>query len=273
VYGLLVTEALLDVDAVDEIVPWLHGIGRVFAVFDQQDSGCVSYGVAVGDERWFVKTAAAEGATASLRRAITVHRAVQHRAIVPLRHVIESAATPALVYPWFPGEVLYAATTPRTLARSDPASAMARFRREPLHVVVAVLDEILDAHVAIERAGFVAVDFYDGCIMFDFAAQRVGLCDLDEYRPGPFTVEGERLPGSTRYMAPEELRRGATIDTRTTVFNLGRAIRLLLDSGDEERAWRGTPAQLDLVARATSTEPSSRHPSVHELAAEWRAVR
>jgi serine/threonine-protein kinase len=233
----------------------------------------VSFGVADGDDRWVVKTAVAAGAAASLHRAIALHRAVRHRAIIPLLHVIESAATPALVYPWFPGEVLYPATTPRTVDRSDPASAIARFRREPLHAVIAVLDEILDAHVAIERAGFVAVDFYDGCIMFDFAAKRVGLCDLDEYRPGPFTVEGERLPGSTRYMAPEELRRGATIDAHTTVFNLGRAIRLLLDSGDEERAWRGTPAQLDLVARATSPEPSARHPSVHELAAAWRAVR
>ena len=30
-------------------------------------------------------------------------------------------------------------------------------------------------------------------------------------------------------------------DERTTVYNLGRAIRLLLDAGDDERAWRGTP--------------------------------
>jgi len=156
------------------------------------------------------------------------------------------------MYPWFPGEVLNHATVPRTVERSDPTSAMARFRREPLDVVVAVLDDLLDAHVAIERAGFVAVDFCDGCIMFDFASRRVGLCGLDEYRPGPFTVEGERLPDSRRYMAPEELRRGAGIDARTTVFALGRAIRLLLDAGNEERAWRGTPAQLDVVARATS---------------------
>ncbi|MFD5230668.1 hypothetical protein ACFWJ5_19480 [Streptomyces qaidamensis] len=35
-------------------------------------------------------------------------------------------------------------------------------------------------------------------------------------------------------------RRGSRIDGRTTVHALGRAIRLLLDAGDEERAWPGT---------------------------------
>jgi serine/threonine-protein kinase len=99
------------------------------------------------------------------------------------------------------------------------------------------------------------------------------LCDLDEYRPGPFTVEGERLPGSTRYMAPEEHRRGARIDERTTVYNLGRAIRLLLDAGDDERAWRGTPAQLAVVARATCEDPAGRYPAVAALADAWRAAR
>jgi hypothetical protein len=73
-------------------------------------------------------------------------------------------------------------------------------------------------------------------------------------------------------MAPEEHRRGARIDERTTVYNLGRAIRLLLDAGDDERAWRGTPAQLAVVARATRADPAERYPAVAALADAWRAA-
>lgn len=39
---------------------WLSELGDIFAVFDQQDSGNVSFGVADGDKKWFVKYAGAK---------------------------------------------------------------------------------------------------------------------------------------------------------------------------------------------------------------------
>jgi serine/threonine-protein kinase len=268
-----VPHPLLDAQEIDgDVGAYLRRIGRVFRVFDRQDSGYVSYGVELADERWFVKTAGAVATVEPLRRAIAFHGAVAHPAIVPLRRVLDAAGSPVLVYPWVDGEVLYHATVPTRMSRADPASAIARFRREPVDVIERVLGDILDVHAAVTRAGFVAVDFYDGCILHDFAARRALLCDLDEYRPGPFVVEGDRLPGSRRYMAPEEHRRGARIDERTTVFTMGRTIRLLLDAGDEERAWRGTPAQLVVVERATRTAPGERYPAIADLVADWRAA-
>jgi serine/threonine-protein kinase len=174
--------------------------------------------------------------------------------------------------PWCEGEVLYHPTVRRSGGRAHPDSPMARFRALPVPDVLAVLEQVLDAHLAVERAGFVAVDFYDGCILYDFTTGQVRLCDLDEYRPGPFTVRGERLPGSTRYMAPEEFRHGAEINSRTTVFNLGRAVRLLLDAGDTESRWRGTAEQLAVVAKATESRPELRFASVHDFMTAWRTV-
>ena len=85
-------------------------------------------------------------------------------------------------------------------------------------------------------------------------------------------VEEERLPGSRRFMAPEEFVHGAVIDTRTTVFTLGRAARLLLDAGDEERAWRGTPQQLRSSFAPRDADPEDRFENVHHFAAAWRAA-
>jgi serine/threonine-protein kinase len=228
--------------------------------------------VEVGGERWFVKTARSRMAAESLARAVRFHAAVRHPAIVPLRHWLRAEDRLTLVYPWTEGEVLYPATVPRTHRRSDPGSPMRRFRHLPVERAEAAVDRIIDAHLAVEDAGFVAVDFYDGCILYDFDAHAVRLCDLDEYRPGPFTVAADRLPGSTRYMAPEEWRRGATIDCRTTVFNLGRTARLLLDGGDLEVDWRGSQAQLDVVAHATDPDPQRRYATVRELADAWRSA-
>lgn len=254
-----------------DLPAWLDALGARFAAFELQGSGCVSYGVATPAGRRFVKTF--QAGHDSLRRALAVHGAVAHAAIAaPLAAYRLRSGEHALVYPWLDGGVLYP-TDPRGAAvRTDPDGAMARFRALPPELVEAALDAVLDAHVAVAAAEYVAVDFYDGCLLYDFSASRIHVVDVDEYRPGPFTLEADRLPGSTRFMAPEEFHRGAVIDERTTVFILGRTLRLLLDAGDDESAWRGTDRQLAVIARATDPRPEHRHATVAELAGAWRAA-
>jgi len=93
------------------------------------------------------------------------------------------------------------------------------------------------------------------------------LIDLDEYRPGPFVLDADRLPGSTRYMAPEESVRGSVIDERTTVHALGRTLYHLLDSPG---GWRGSAAQLAVVSQAAQGDPDARYADVASLVRIWR---
>lgn len=246
-------------------------LSTAFAVWGDQDSGCRSYGIELGSARRFVKVATTAAAAESLRRAIAFHRAVSHPVIVAPIHVHVGGGGGGggedvrLVYPWRDGEVLNAATR-----RGSDRSGLLRFQAQPLDVVLASVTSILDAHVAVAAAGYVAVDLYDGAFLWDEATGTMRLVDLDEYRPGPFTVTGERLPGSTSYMAPEELRHGGTIDERTTVFGLGRALHHLLDSS---HGWRGSARQRDIIATATGTDPELRFPSVADLVAAWARPR
>ncbi|UUU33716.1 serine/threonine protein kinase [Streptomyces sp. CA-210063] len=271
---------LLGVDRIEgPLRAYLSRIGDVFRVFEKQDSGCLAYGVRLGgdggDERWFVKRAAG-GAVGlrSLERAWAFHRAVRHPVIVPQVHRIAlregGGDSLAVVMPWRDGEVLYHPAERGRRDRTTPGSPMARFRALPVARIEAALARVLDAHLAVEAAGHVAVDLYDGALLYDFTAHEMRLVDLDGYRPGPFVLDAERLPGSTRFMAPEEFQRGATIDIRTTVYVLGRTVRLLLDAGDEERAWRGTAAQLAVLRRAMAPDPGERFAGVGELTSAWR---
>lgn len=267
---------LLDLAETEEVEPCLRSVGEVFRAFRDQDSGCVSYGVRLPDgERWFVKEATTDAAERSLDRAWAFHRAVRHPAIVPQLHRFavrgrDGDDGTAVVMPWRAGEVLYHPTLRGHVGRTHPDSPLLRFRALPADRILNALDRLLDAHLTVEAAGLVAVDLYDGSFLYDFEGGVLHLIDLDEYRPGPFVLAAERLPGSRRYMAPEEFRRGAVIDIRTTVHALGRAVRLLLDAGDEERAWRGTAAQLAVVERATRADPGERFGSVREFAGAWR---
>ncbi|MFD9119578.1 serine/threonine protein kinase [Streptomyces bottropensis] len=263
---------LLDVDRVEEpLGVYLVRIGDVFRVFGRQDSGCRAYGVRLPDrgERWFVKTAFSAVGRRSLERARYFHRAVRHPAIVPQVHRIALRDGTAVVMPWLDGEVLYDPAERGSGDRTSPGSPMTCFRSLPVDRIEAAFARVLDAHLAVEAAGYVAVDLYDGALLYDFGAGEMRLIDLDEYRPGPFVLDAERLPGSTRFMAPEEFERGATIDSRTTVHALGRTARLLLDAGDEERAWRGTAARLGVLERATHPDPRERFAGVREFADAW----
>ena len=247
----------------------LTSLGTVFVTIRGHDSGCTSYGVSDGRRRWFVK--AAYGADiAQLRSAARFHGAVHHPSIVPLVDVREIAGGLAVVYPWVAGEVLNDPYVAGALPRDSAESALSRFRRLPVNTIVGVLDTIFDAHVEVAGRGFVAVDFYDGCILHDFATDVVRLVDLDLYRPGPYTLDADRQFGSARFMAPEEWERGASIDERTTVFTLGRTARVLL--GEEDGGWRGSAALADVAERATKSRAADRYPSVTKLLAAWRGA-
>ena len=175
-------------------------LSQAFAIFDEQDSGCVSYGIARGGRRLFVKTARTARGRESLRRAARFHQSIRHPAIVHPLAVTDTPNGPQLTYPWCEGTVLN-----RAAVRGSDRSALERFQGLPVDEVVPAVSTILDAHLSVAGAGFVAVDLYDGCFLYDFVAGEMRLIDLDEYRPGPFTLEADRLPGSQRYMAPEEL--------------------------------------------------------------------
>jgi serine/threonine-protein kinase len=238
--------------------------GEVFATFDTQDSGNISYGVRADNRRYFVKTAGRPdepehaARIARLRNAVAIATSCMHPALPVLDHVIESPVGPLLVYDWFDGELL---GVPSAL-REDPASSFQRFRALPAPKITAALTTIYELHAGLARAGWVAVDFYDGCLMYDFASHELRVIDLDMYSRGPFTNTMGRMFGSSRFMAPEEFELGARIDERTTVFNLGRAAFIFLGE-------RGIPAQLAAAMRACSPDPAARFASVEGFLAAW----
>jgi serine/threonine-protein kinase len=146
------------------------------------------------------------------------------------QHVIESPYGPMLVYEWVPGELLGVERS----RRADPASPFQRFRALPFSDLLTGLDVVFDFHRSAAELGWVAVDFYDGAMIYDFATQTMRLIDLDHYRDRPFTNEMGRMFGSTRFMAPEEIDFGTIIDEVTPVFTMGRVISVFLSDGARE---------------------------------------
>ncbi|MDE0143335.1 MAG: serine/threonine-protein kinase [Caldilineaceae bacterium] len=257
---------------------YLSEIGRIFSVFDAQvqDSGNISYGVQVGQQRFFVKTAGDprdprpflphEERVALLHNAVRLRSSCSHNSLPRLHNVIESAHGPLLVYSWVKGDLLHAGSA----TRQDSQSALQRFRRLPLPEITKALDLIYELHYELARSGWIAVDFYDGCLIYDFASQELHVVDLDMYRESPFVNEMGRMFGSSRYMAPEEFERGAAIDERTNVYTMGRTAANLLSDGTLDRsAFRGSDERYEVVRKACSGERGNRYASVGDFYTAW----
>ena len=260
---------------------YLRSVGRVFAEFGEltQDSGNVSYGVQIGAERYFIKTAGRPddprcflnhaARVALLRNAVRLSESCHHHTLPRLFRVVESPSGPLLVYQWLDGELV---GTPRA-RRDDPESAFQRFRRLPAATIQGRLDAVFDLHYELAAAGWIAVDFYDGSLIYDFKSGGLGIVDLDNYRDGPFHNEMGRLFGSTRFMAPEEFELGALIDQRTNVFVMGRTALVFLSDGTlNADAFRGTRDLFEVVARACEPERLSRYDSMAAFYSAWRAA-
>jgi len=245
-----------------------------------QGSGSISYGVHVGDGRCFVKTAGLPldplplldhaGRVALLWNAARLSASVNHPLLPKLMGIIESPDGPLLVTPWLDGELL---GVPRE-QRDDPQSSFQRFRHLPSATLQARLDDMFDLHVHLAAAGWVASDFYDGSLLYDFNARRLWVIDLDMYRDGPFINDMGQMFGSTRFMAPEEFERGALIDEQTTVFVMGRTALVFLSDGTlAPEPFRGPRTLFDVARQACQPIRANRFTSMAAFSDAWRAAR
>jgi serine/threonine protein kinase len=275
-----VPHPLLDTRQIDQPpATFLHAAGTVFAEFgaSTQDSGNVSYGIALDSgDRFFVKTAGHADdplpvlghadRVALLRNAVTLNRSCAHPTLPPLRNVIESPQGPLLVYDWVAGELLNVSRT----RRDDPASAYQRFRHLPAPTIERCLDNVFGLHAGLAAVGWIAVDFYDGCLIYEFNADQLHVVDLDMYRQGPFTNDMGRMFGSSRFMAPEEFEFGAVIDQRSNVYTMGRTALLFLSDGTLSPAsFRGSGPRYEVARRACASDPADRFEGMASFYTAW----
>ncbi len=264
------SDLLLHTPAVaSEPEQFLASVGEIFARFGPatQDSGNLSFGVEVDGQRFFVKSTDPNAAVyldfadrvALLRNAIELRRRCAHALLPALLNVIESPSGPLLVYQWVNGELLRAVP-------GDAHSAHERFRQLPATEKLPALDGLFELHVHLADLGYVAADFYDGCLIYDFDAGALHVVDLDHYQSGPLRNEMGRMFGSSRFMAPEEFELGAQIDERTTVFNLGRAAAIFASDS-------GSDALAAVIARACQEDARNRFPSVAAFNTAWLDAR
>ena len=250
---------------------FLRRYGTVFKVFDDQDSGNICFGMRGADgTRVFVKYAGAVTARGSvtpaeavdaLRRTIPIYRELRHPALIRLRETFEANSGLGLVFDWEDG---------LCMGRMYPESR-AQFCKLQQQAHLQVFDDITDflAHTA--RCGWLAVDFYDGSVMYDPARGKTTICDIDFFRRLPCVNDMGRMWGSSLFMSPEEFELGARLDERTNVYTLGAmAFALFGDFDRTKEKWTLSEARYQVAKRAVSDVPQMRQASIGDFANAWK---
>ena len=265
----------------DHNFDWLKGYGNVFAVFDQQDSGNISFGLEKDGIKKFIKYAGArtinstvtpETAVHNLKKSVVKYNELEHPHLVNLIDHFELENGYGLVYDWFDGENLHNHWAfPPPLKYEYPDSPFYRFKQLPVEKRLQVFKQILEFHVHVEQNGYVAIDFYDGSILYNFSKSIAKICDIDLYQRKPYFNSMGRMWGSSRFMSPEEFELGAVIDEKTNVFNMG-AVAFCLFGGELNRSFEKGDVSKDLfevALKAVENDREKRYTNVEEFHKDW----
>lgn len=251
---------------------WLAVYGRVFQVLDQQPSGNLCFGVAGPYGRLFIKYAGArtinfmgrpEDAVATLRNAMPLY-ARTHPALTQLLAHGQAGEGYAAVFRW--------RDAPPLCPTPPDGATLARVRALQLSRSLKMLDMVFDLHVQLAADGYIAVDFSDGNLLIDFDRDEAVVCDIDLYRRKPAFNDRGRMPGASRFMAPEEFRQGQRLTECTTVYNMG-ALAFAFFGDPLERSsdtWQGPAALYPVALRAMAEQPFQRYPTLKAFQEAWR---
>jgi RIO-like serine/threonine protein kinase len=56
----------------------------------------------------------------------------------------------------------------------------------PVENKMQVFEDIMEFHAHVAAKGYVAIDFYDGSILYDYDNEKVIICDIDFYQKSPY---------------------------------------------------------------------------------------
>lgn len=263
---------------------WLNEMGEVLTVFDQQDSGNISFGIQINDEKKFVKYAGAKTSTFNgdtqeaifqLQHAVELYKELKHPHLISLCEYYSLANGYVVVFDWFDGESLHPHWSfPPPAKYNDPRSPYFRYKQLSIQSRLKSLDDIFTFHLNVANKGYVAVDFYDGSLLYDFSRNQIKICDIDLYQKKPFINTMGRLWGSSRFMSPEEFILGANIDEMTNVFNMG-AMAFSLLGGELDRTftkWEAGKDLFEVASIAVNPDRKRRYQSLDKFYNAWNSA-
>lgn len=214
---------------------WLKKYGKAFWCVDETGSGCVCIGMENAGKKYFCKIAGVntidaeitpEESVQLLKGAVSLYYELAHTNLIKIVEKYAYEQFYIVVFEWENGECLFDHWNFEKYKNdSTIKSPKEKFRELPASKKICAIEVLFSFLQNVIKNGYIAVDFYDGSIMYDFMKDRLTICDIDLFRKTPVVNDiGEDWYGTKRLKAPEEYIKGSDIDEQTNIFTLGALI-------------------------------------------------
>lgn len=274
---------------------WVNDYGIVFSVIDETGSGCISFGVQKDNKKYFIKIAGAKTVEAEiseqdsidlLKDAVEKYKNIHHQNLIKYIDSFDINEFFAVIFEYADGECLFDHWNFEKYKNdSTLITPIQKFKKLEISKRLDVVYKLFSFFETFINAGYVAVDFYDSSIIYNFEKDEATFCDIDLFRKIPTKNDlGKDYYGTKRLKAPEENELGATIDELTNEFTLGAIIFDIFSnvSNNDKRYEIGMFIPNDLeefelntktynvLLKATNYDRNNRYTSINEFEVEFR---
>ncbi len=274
---------------------WVNDYGIAFSVIDETGSGCISFGVQKDNKKYFIKIAGAKTVEAEiseqdsidlLKDAVEKYKNIHHQNLIKYIDSFDINEFFAVIFEYADGECLFDHWNFEKYKNdSTLITPIQKFKKLEISKRLDVVYKLFSFFETFINAGYVAVDFYDSSIIYNFEKDEATFCDIDLFRKLPTKNDlGKDYYGTKRLKAPEENELGATIDELTNEFTLGAIIFDIFSnvSNNDKRYEIGMFIPNDLeefelntktynvLLKATNYERNNRYTSINEFEVEFR---
>ena len=209
--------------------------GKPFWCVDETGSGCVCIGIEREGKKYFYKIAGVNTIEAEvtpeesirvLKDAVSLYYELEHPNLVKIVEQFTYGEFYVVVFEWADGDCLFDHWNFQKYEKDKTLKTpKEKFRELPVSKKLLMIDVLVSFLENVNRKGYVAVDFYDGSILYDFVTDRITICDIDLFQKAPVVNDkGADWYGTKRLKAPEEYRKGSIINEQTNIFTLGALI-------------------------------------------------
>ena len=214
---------------------WLKKYGTAFSVVDETGSGCICFGMDDGERKYFCKIAGVgtvkeeispKESIELLKKAVQLYYDLAHSSLIKIVEEYEYKEFYVVVFEWAEGECLFDHWNFEQYGKdSTIKSPKVKFKELAVSKKLKAVDVMFSFLQNVNQQGYVAVDFYDGSILYDFQNDVTTICDIDLFEKAPvINDKGVDWFGTKRLKAPEEYMQGCIIDEQTNIFTLGALI-------------------------------------------------
>jgi len=258
---------------------FLNKYGKVFKVFDEQGSGNIAFGIESDGQSspFFVKFAGApiqnyfadsdgaintQDAIDRLKYSVQLYKDLEHPNLIKFLDAEEIGGGFATIFKYSDAKGIEPLNSPNYM----------KFMQLPIEKKMQAFEDIVDFHIHVAAKGYVALDFYDGSILYDYERDKVIICDIDTYQKSPY-VGDLGLMGSARYVSPEECAKDTEMDEITNVYTMGATAFSLFAYGNRSHdAWPLSMTMYDVAKKAINDDRVDRQQTIKQFITEWRAA-